>query len=192
MGKVIFDTSMSLDGFMAAANVRPGAGLGDDGDRLHEWAFGPDLAGRELLDRAIEGLGAVICGRVTYDLSIPYWGDGGPTGEVRVPIIVLTHRPLAETFENNVYRTAGDVDSALAMARETAGDKDISVMGATTAQHYLRAGVVDEIAIHLVPVLFGAGVRTFADMGKHVTLEIVDQVAGSHATHLRYRVVRDA
>jgi len=84
------------------------------------------------------------------------------------------------------------VDSALAMARETAGDKDISVMGAATAQHYLRAGVVDEIAIHLVPVLFGAGVPTFADMGKHVTLEIVDQVAGSHATHLRYRVVRDA
>ena len=191
MGKVIFDTSMSLDGFMAAANVRPEAGLGDDGERLHEWVFGADPAGRALLDRAVAGLGAVICGRVTYDLSIPYWGDGGPTGEARVPVVVLTHRPLAETFDDGIYSTAGDPASALAKAREIAGDKDVSVMGARTAQQYLRAGDVDEISIHLVPVLFGTGVATFADLGRHVTLERLDLVDGTAAAHLRYRVVRD-
>ena len=193
MGKVIFDTSMSLDGFMAGANVRPEAGLGDDGERLHEWVFGADPVGRELLDRAVAALGAVICGRTTYDLSIPYWGDGGPTGEARVPVVVLTHRPLEERFEDGVYSTAGDAETALARALEIAGDRDISVMGAATAQQYLRMGAVDEIEIHLVPVLFGAGVATFGDLGgEHVTLERIEVVDGAAAAHLRYGVGRDA
>jgi dihydrofolate reductase len=192
VGKVIFDTSMSLDGFMAAANVRPEAGLGDDGERLHEWAFGADPAGRELLDRAVAGLGAVICGRVTYDLSIPYWGDGGPTGEARVPVVVLTHRALEETFENGVYTTAGDPDAALATARGIAGDRDISVMGAATAQQYLRSGDVDEIAIHLVPVLFGDGTSLTETLPAHIELELAGQESTLGATHLRYRIKRAA
>jgi dihydrofolate reductase len=193
MGKVIFDTSMSLDGFMAAADVRPGAGLGDDGERLHEWVFGADPVGRELLDRAVAGLGAVICGRRTYDLSIPYWGDGGPTGEARVPVVVLTHRSLEDAPHGGVYSVAGDAETALEIARELAGEKDVSLMGADTAQQYLRMGAVDEIEIHLVPVLFGAGVPTFGDLGgKHITLERLDVVDGAAAAHLRYRVVKDA
>jgi dihydrofolate reductase len=79
MGSVIYDMSTSLDGFIAGANVRREAGLGDDGERLHDWAF-QDEAGKEILEREVARLGAVICGRRTYDMSIQYWGDGGPTG----------------------------------------------------------------------------------------------------------------
>jgi hypothetical protein len=90
MGSVIYDKSMSLDGFIAGANMRLEAGLGDDGERLHDWAF-QDEAGREMLEREVDRLGAVICGRRTYDMSIQYWGADGPTGSARVPLFVLSH-----------------------------------------------------------------------------------------------------
>ncbi len=80
MGIVIYDKSMSLDGYIAGANMRVEAGLGDDGERLHDWAFKDP--GIELIQREVDNLGAVICGRRTYDMSIQYWGDGGPTGRL--------------------------------------------------------------------------------------------------------------
>src|SRR5262245_56903080 len=91
MGIVIYDKSMSLDGFIAAANMRVEAGLGDDGERLHDWVF-KDPAGMEMIQREVEHVGAVICGRRTYDMSIRYWDADGPTGDARVPVIVLSHR----------------------------------------------------------------------------------------------------
>lgn len=90
MGSVIYDKSMSLDGYIAGANMRVEAGLGDGGERLHDWAF-KDPVGMELIQREVGNLGAVICGRRTYDMSIPHWGDGGPTGDARVPVLVLSH-----------------------------------------------------------------------------------------------------
>jgi len=80
MTRVIFDISMSLDGFVTASNVRPEEPMGDGGQRLHEWAFGEDERNRELLAEAIDALGAVIAGRRTYDLSVPWWGGGRPIG----------------------------------------------------------------------------------------------------------------
>src|SRR3712207_6822028 len=91
MSKVIFDISMSLDGFVTAANVRPEEPMGDGGQRLHEWAFGDDERNRELLAEAVHSLGAVIAGRRTYDHSVPWWGADGPTGPARVPVFVVTH-----------------------------------------------------------------------------------------------------
>ncbi|HEU4354113.1 MAG TPA: dihydrofolate reductase family protein [Actinomycetota bacterium] len=191
MGIVIYDKSMSLDGFIAGANMRLEAGLGDDGERLHEWAF-QDEAGIELIQREVAQLGAVICGRTTYDMSIPHWGADGPTGPARVPLFVLTHGVPDDVPEDGVYTFVDDLETALARARETAGDKNISVMGADVGRQFLDAGAVDEISLHLVPVLFGSGTPLFGEgVDEHVTLEFAGVSESPHATHLRYRVVHD-
>jgi len=191
MGTVIYDKSTSLDGFIAGANVRLEAGLGDDGERLHDWAF-QDEAGKEMLEREIERLGAVICGRRTYDMSIQYWGADGPTGSARVPLFVLSHSVPDDVPDAGAYTFVDDIHTAFAHAREAAGERNISVMGADTARQLFRAGLVDEISVHLVPVLFGSGTRMFEDVvDEHVTLELVEVTGSPHATHLRFRVVRD-
>jgi len=192
MGKVIYDKSMSLDGFIAGANVRLEAGLGDDGERLHDWAF-QDPAGMELIQGEVAKLGAVICGRRTYDMSIPHWGADGPTGPARVPLFVLSHSVPDDVPEGGVYTFVGDLETAVTRARETVGNRNISVMGADVGGQLLRAGLVDEISVHLVPVLFGSGTPLFRDLGdEHVTLELVEQRESRYATHLRYRVVRES
>jgi dihydrofolate reductase len=191
MGSVIYDKSASLDGFIAGANMRIEAGLGDDGERLHEWAF-EDQAGTEMLEREVERLGAVICGRRTYDMSIQHWGADGPTGAARVPLFVLSHGAPDEVPEGGVYTFVDDLETALARARETAGDKNISVMGADVGRQLMNAGAIDEISVHLVPVLFGSGTPMFGEgVDEHVTLEFLGVSESPHATHLRYRVVRD-
>jgi dihydrofolate reductase len=192
LGKVIYDKSMSLDGFIAAANMRPEAGLGDDGERLHDWVF-KDPAGMEMVQHEIDDLGAVICGRTTYEMSMPGWGADGPTGAARVPVIVLSHGVPDDVPADGVYAFVGDTRTALARARETAGDKNISVMGAETGRQFIDARVVDEISIHVVPVVFGSGTPLFGrGVGEHISLELVGESETPYAKHLRYRVVRDA
>jgi dihydrofolate reductase len=133
----------------------------------------------------------VICGRRTYDMSIQYWGADGPTGPARVPLFVLSHSVPDDVPEGGVYTFVDDAETALARARETAGEKNISLMGGEVGRRYLRAGVVDEISVHLVPVLFGSGTRMFEDVvDEHVTLELLEMAESPHAVHLRYRVVR--
>jgi dihydrofolate reductase len=191
MGSVIYDKSMSLDGFIAGANMRVEAGLGDDGERLHDWAFN-DPAGMEMILAEVGNLGAVICGRTTYDMSIPHWGPDGPTGDARVPLFVVSHGVPDDVPEGGVYTFVDDLDKALGLAREAAGDKNIGVMGADTGRQFLDAGVIDEISIHVVPVLFGSGTPLFgAGVEEHVTLEFLGVTESTYATHLRYRVVRD-
>jgi len=192
MGKVIYDMSMSLDGFVAAGNMRPEAGLGDDGERLHDWVF-KDPAGMKMVQDAIEHLGAVISGRTTYEMSMPGWGTDGPTGPARVPVIVLSHGVPDDVPADAVYTFVGDTETALARAREAAGDKNISIMGADTGRQCMNAGAVDELSIHVVPVVFGSGTPLFGTgVDGHVTLELLDQSDSTYAKHLRYRVVRDA
>jgi dihydrofolate reductase len=191
MGSVIYDKSSSLDGFIAGANVRLEAGLGDDGERLHDWAF-HDVEGKEILDREVGRLGAVICGRRTYDMSIQYWGADGPTGPARVPLFVLSHGVPDDVPEGGVYTFVEDLETAFTRARATAGDRNISVMGADVGRQLMNAGLIDEISVHLVPVLFGSGTPLFGvGVDEHVTLEFVGASQSEHATHLRYRVVRD-
>ena len=191
MGSVIYDKSASLDGFIAGPNVRLEAGLGDDGERLHDWAF-QDEEGREILEREVSHLGAVICGRRTYDMSIKYWGADGPTGPARVPLFVLSHGVPDDVPEGGVYTFVEDLETAFARAREIAGDRNISVMGADVGRQLMNAGVIDEISVHVVPVLFGSGTPLFGGgVDKHVTLEFVGVSQSEHATHLRYRVARD-
>jgi dihydrofolate reductase len=190
--KVIFDMSMSLDGFVTASNVRPEEPMGDGGQRLHEWAFGDDERNRELLAEAVNSIGAVIAGRRTYDLSVPWWGADGPAGPARVPVFVVTHAEPEEVPEGGVYTFVTDgIESALEEAKAAAGDKDVAVMGgAEIGQQYIGARLIDEISIHLVPVLLGGGTRMFEHLGgKHIQLETAGVIETPAATHLQFRVV---
>lgn len=193
MGKTVFDTSMSLDGFTTAANQTPEEPMGAGGQRLVEWAFGNDETNRRFLEESVAELGAVICGRRTYDHSLPWWGADGPSGLARRPVFVVTHTAPTEIPSGSVYQFVTDgIESALKQAQDTAGDKDVTIMGgADLGRQYLAAGLVDEISIHLVPVLIGSGTRMFADLHNgHVLLEQVNALATPSANHLRYRIVR--
>jgi dihydrofolate reductase len=191
MSTVVFDISMSLDGFITASGRRPEEPMGDGGEKLHEWITGE--GGSEYLERSISELGAVIAGRDTYDDSLPWWGADGPTGPARIPLFVVTHEKPAESLEGGVYKFVTDgIESALAQAKTAADGKIVTVMGgASIGQQYIRAGLIDEISIHLVPVLFGDGTRMFEHLGgEHIHLEPVEVTETGAATHLRFRLVK--
>ena len=193
MTRVIFDISMSLDGFVTASNVRSEEPMGDGGHRLHEWAFDQDERNRELLAEAVNFVGALIAGRRAYDLSVPWWGADGPAGPTRVPVFIVTHAEPEEVPEEGVYTFVTDgIESALACSRAAAGDKDVAVMGgAEIGQQYIRAGLIDEISIPLVPMLFGSGTRMFEHLAsEHMQLETAGVIETPLATHLRFRIVK--
>ncbi|WP_218033662.1 dihydrofolate reductase family protein [Paenibacillus lautus] len=120
-----------------------------------------DSRNRKLLEEAGQKLGAVITGRVTYNDSIPWWGADRPIGPARRPVFVLTHQVPEKVPENGVYTyVMNGMESALEQAKKAADGKVVCIMGgADVAQQFIVAGVVDEISIHLVPVLFGSGIR---------------------------------
>ena len=191
MGKVIFDISLSLDGFMTAANRRPEEPMGDGGLRLVEWAFAEDERDRAVLTEGIASIGAVIAGRRTYDTSVAWWGADGPTGPARLPVFVVSHGVPDETPDGGVYTfVAGGIERALEEARAAAGNKDVTVMGgAQTGQQYLAAGLVDELSLHVVPVLLGDGTRMFENLGDaHIVFEPIATIQTPRATHLRLRM----
>jgi dihydrofolate reductase len=189
MGKVSFNISMSLDGYINGPDVTPEQGLGRGGEFLHEWVFNGNERNREVLESGLEGIGAIICGRRTYDLSIQWWGADGPTGELRLPVFVLTHDAPEDVPDGSVYTfvTSG-IEDALAHAEAAAEGKGIAVGGgALTFRQYLAAGLVEEIGINLVPVLLGSGTPLFEE-GEQARLELVEAIGTPLATHLRYRV----
>ena len=187
MGAVVIDMSMSLDGYIAAPNDTRGQGLGEDGMRLHSWMFDDPSVFEQVYGDLRNNTGAVIMGRRSYDNSTESWGDAGPLGDV--PCFVVTHRPLTNAAPMFTVVPDG-IESALAQAQSTAGDKVIGVMGASMGQQFLAAGLVDEIRIHLVNVLLGGGRRLFETLPERVELEQrrVDDTAG--IAHIDYRVVR--
>jgi dihydrofolate reductase len=200
MSASVLYMSMSLDGYIAGPNDTPGNPGGDRFMRLHEWygfgAQGPDPSdfksdqqsglGQHFLDEG-NATGAVLAGRRTVEQA-GYWG-GNHHG---VPIFVLSHRPPDPSVANYplvTYVTDG-IESAMAQAKAAAGGRDVLVHGAYTTQRALEAGVLDEIQIHLIPVLFGAGRRLFEALSRRVELEIVRVIDTPEATHIRYRVRR--
>jgi dihydrofolate reductase len=187
MGSVVIEMSMSLDGFIAAPNDNPEQGLGEDGMRLHNWAFDDPAVLEQFFGDVAEQTGAVIMGRRSYDNSIKEWGGKGPLGDV--PCFVVSHRPLADADPVFTVVTDG-IKSALAKAQEVAGDKPIGLMGANLDQQYLAAGLVDEIRIHLVNVLLGGGRRLFDTLPQRVELEQVKVTETAGVAHIEYRVVR--
>ena len=196
MSKVIFDISMSLDGFITGANRTPAEPLGEEGEHLHDWAFNSkDEYNRDLISQSVRTTGAVICGRRTYDDSLPFWGADGPTGAARLPVFVVTHHVHKESPEGGVYTFVTDgIESTLQKAKKAAGDKHVSVMGgADIGQQYIKTGLVDEVSIHLVPVLFGSGTPMFANLGEtHIQLEPGQVTETPEAIHLRLRIIRQA
>ena len=193
MGRVIFDMSVSLDGFVTADRISADEPLGAGGEVLHEWAMGTDPADAEAVAAATGRLGALIAGRRTYDASIRWWGPDGPTGPRRLPLFVVTHSVPDDVPAGGVYTfVTGGPEAALEGAKAAAGDADVAIMGGPDlGGQYLAKGLVDEVGLHVVPALFGAGTRMFGDLvGGHVALEAVDVAAAPSATHLRYRVLR--
>jgi dihydrofolate reductase len=199
MSKTVLYMSMSLDGFVAGPNESPDNGLGDGGDRLHEWVFadgaegdgsgvpaGPAGVNGEVFDEAMS-TGAVVAGRGTVEPA-GYWGGDHHDG---VPIFILSrHSSEAERARWPLVTYVDDVGAAMTRAKEAAGEKDVLVHGAGVAQMALAAGVLDELQIHLIPVLFGEGRRLFDHLGTgHVELEPIGVVDGPGVTHLRYRVL---
>jgi dihydrofolate reductase len=187
MGTVVIDMSMSLDGYIAAPNDTPEQGLGEDGMRLHNWAFDDPSVFEQIFGNLVEETGAVIMGRRSYDNSIEAWGGKGPLGDV--PCFVVTHRDFEVPDPLFTVVTDG-IESALAKAQAAAGEKRIGLMGADLDQQFLAAGLVDEIRIHLVDVLLGGGRRLFAELPQRVELEQTGVGQTDGVTHLEYRVHR--
>jgi dihydrofolate reductase len=178
--------SMSLDGFVAGPDDRPGQELGHGGGRLFNWLDdrnGPGVNGQ--VYREALATGAVISGRRTFELA-GRWGGDHHDG---VPINVLTHHVDDGDEPPGSARFYTDVTSCASDARAAADDRAVMVHGAGAAQALLRAGELDEIELHLVPVLLGAGRRLFDHLdGNRTELELDRQLEGRDATHLRYRV----
>ena len=194
MGKVIYDISMSLDGFIAGANARPEAGwagLGEGGERLHDWGFNSaDPRNSKIMEALSAGTGAVIVGRTTYNLSILNWGADGPMG-AGVPTVIISHSMPQDIPAGGVYTFVDSIEAALETAKKAAGAKDVVLQGGNIAQQFIALGLVDEIFIHLVPVLFGSGTRLIEELGGgHVQLETTEVIETKEATHLRFRVIK--
>ena len=183
--------SMSLDGYIAGPNDEPNNPGGDGFDRLHEWAWTADWKIRpgpasELHDE-INATGAVLAGRRTVE-QVDHW-KGDHHG---VPIVVVSHRPPGPSVASypKVTYVSDGIASAMTQAKAAAGDRDVLVHGAYTAQRALEAGVLDEMQIHQIPVLFGRGRRLFDELPSQIELEIVRVIDTPDATHIRYRLNR--
>jgi dihydrofolate reductase len=192
--------SMSLDGFIAGPNERPDNGLGDGGHRLHEWFWGSEptdasgVPGRpsgvngQVMDEVM-ATRAVVAGRGTFE---PAGGWGGDHHD-GVPIFILARQePGVDISQWPLVTYVNDVTTAMTRAKEAAGDRNVLVHGAVTAQLALAAGVLDELELHVIPVLFGQGRRLFEGLApEQIELErtrILEGEAG--VTHMHYRVVR--
>lgn len=192
MSASVLYMSMSLDGYIAGPNDGPGNAGGDDFMRLHQWygfqSTPPNTKatgwGAHFMEEG-NATGAVLTGRRTAE-QVDHW-NGDHHG---VPIFVPSHRPPGPSVANYplvTYVNDGIV-SAMAQAKAAAGDRNVLVHGAYTAQRALEAGVLDELQIHQIPVLFGAGRRLFDVLPSRVELDILRVVDTPEATHIRYRV----
>lgn len=199
MSASVLYMSMSLDGYIAGPNDGPDNPGGDAFMRLHEWygfasdagpntpTVDPSGVGKLFLDE-IRATGSVLSGRNTVE-QVDYWGGDHHDG---VRIFVPSHRPLGPSvaiYPLVTYVSDG-IASAMKQAKDAAGDRNVLVHGGYTAQSALEAGVLDELQIHQVPVLFGSGRQLFDVLPARVELEIVRVIDTTEATHIRYRVVR--
>jgi len=198
MSKVFSAHAVSVDGYITGRDPGPGRGLGDGG-MLFDWYGDGDTPSKvfagfrlsepsaRVLDALAERVGAVVAGRNTYEDSDQFGGDGGPHPTAR--LFVLSHRPAPEMRGRQTLVTTG-IEDAVAAAREAAGDKDVSLMGGGVVTEALRAGLVDEVVLHQVPVLLGDGRPFFQARPEHVRLRLVEAVPAPGVTHLRYAVAR--
>jgi dihydrofolate reductase len=205
MGKVTSGLTMSLDGFIAGPNDGPENPLGENGMRLFDWyesgdtdyvvpsggmTFKVSSQSAEMLRGAFSSIGAIVTGRRTFDITNG-WGGRHP---LDVPIVVLTHTvPDGWDYEGSSFTFVTDgVESAVEKAREVAGEKDVAVGAASLVQQCLKAGLLDEVHVDIVPVLLGGGVRMFDNLGpEHIELERTQIIEAPDVTHMTFRVVKE-
>ena len=209
------DITMSLDGFIAAPNASLENPLGEGGMRLHEWAFaaqswreqhgmsgGEANEDSEILEESTKAMGAVIMGRKMFSggegpweddpNAAGWWGDDPP---FHVPVFVLTHHAReTKPMEGGTTFTfvTDSIESALEQAQGVAGEKNVAIAGgANVVQQYLKAGLLDELQIHVAPLLLGDGVRLFGDDGaQQPKVEVTRVIQSTAVTHLGYSVVK--
>lgn len=213
MAKLRLDISMSLDGFVAGPNQSEENPLGEGGMQLHEWAFGLAAwrkrhgedggevnSSNQVVEEQLASLGAAVMGRNMFGGAGPWgddpwdgwWGDDPPFHN---PVFIVTHHarePVSKEGGTTFTFVTDGIESALEQAREAAGDKDVGLSGgANVAQQYLQAGLIDEMQLHLVPVLLGDGARLFDNLGSAtVGLECTGVVEAPGVTHLTYHIVK--
>jgi dihydrofolate reductase len=212
VSRLRFHISMSLDGFVAGPNQSEENPLGEGGMQLHEWVFGLAAwrkshgqdggevnASTEVVEESLENIGATVMGRNMFGGEGPWrdhpwdgwWGDNPP---FHMPVFIVTHHarePVTKEGGTTFTFVTDGIESALEQARAAAGGKDVALAGgANVAQQYLRAGLIDELQIHIVPVLLGDGARLFDNLGGvEVGLECTRAVEAPGVTHLTYRVL---
>ena len=211
MPRVTSQISISLDGFAAGPNQSLDNPLGEGGERLHDWAIataawnrqhgravGTEGVDSDIVASSVKGVGAYIMGRRMFGGGDGpwdpewkgWWGDEPP---YHVPVFVLTHHerePLEMEGGTTFHFVTGGIESALEQARAAAGDADVQIAGGASAiQQYLAAGLLDELYLHIAPVLLGSGERLLEDVGDP-QLEPVEAIHSPAATHIRYRVAR--
>lgn len=214
MAKLRFEVSMSLDGFIAGPNPSVDHPLGEGGMQLHEWAFklaawrkphgregGEVNASTEIVEESLQNIGASVMGRSMFgggsgpwgeDPWDGWWGDDPP---FHTPVFVLTghaREPLQKEGGTTFFFVTDGIESALAQAKAAAGGRDVSLGGgADVAQQYLQEGLIDELTLHVVPVLLYDGTRLFENLADaEVELEPVRAVQAPGVAHLQYRVLK--
>jgi dihydrofolate reductase len=211
MSKVRVHISTSLDGYVAGPDQSQEEPLGEGGERLHDWLValrswreaqgmegGEENVSDSVFEEALANVGVEIMGRGKFGPAARgTWGDDpwrgwwGEDPPFHKPVFVLTHHerePLTLTDTTFTFVTDG-IESALERAREAAGDKDVFIGGgAATINEYLAAGLIDELELHVVPILLGGGARLFDGVGPEVKLELLRVIEAPGVTHLKYRV----
>ncbi|MFC0434882.1 dihydrofolate reductase family protein [Kutzneria buriramensis] len=195
MSKVFTALAVSVDGYITGRDPRAGYGLGD-GSTLFDWYFDGDtpsqvfdgftLAGASapIFDALAGRVGAIVAGRNTYEDS-DHFGGGSPHPAAH--LVVLSHRPAPEISERQTLVTTG-IEDAVAAARKAGAGKDVGLMGGGVVTSALRAGLVDELVLHQVPVLLGGGRPFFQSLPEHIRLRLIDVVPAPGVTHLHYAV----
>jgi dihydrofolate reductase len=193
MGKVTAEISMSLDGFITGPNVGVGNGMGDGGERLHDWKFDAktetDVA---IVDEINSSTGAVVIGKRMFDVGFEPWGDPPPFG---MPVYIVTHQarePLPMQGGTTYTFVTDGIEAALELARAAARDKNVGIWGgANIMRQYLKARLLDDMQLHLIPALLGGGVRLFEDLDpKGIELRRTSSIETPGATHFRFELVK--
>ena len=193
MGKITANLSMSLDGFITGPNVSINNPMGDDGERLHDWMFSGKTESEavEFQELVFKTIGALVMGRRMFDLGVDAWGDN-PV--FHAPVFVLSHNPKEKVVKQGgttyTFVTSG-TESALTQAKAAAGNKDIMLVGgANVIQQFIKSGWLDEIQIHLIPILLGEGTRLFDQLDRSIELERIQVTEAPDVAHLGFRIVK--
>jgi len=191
VARVICDMSISLDGYVTGPNDSRQNPFGDGAGMLHDWIWDEATDDdRDILQEMIDSCGAVEMGRKSFDKNEGDggWGDGGPVGDI--PCFVVTHNQPTTSYPAVYTFVTDGVASAIEQAKQVAGDKIVGLHGATVMQQGLPLGLVDEVRVHVVPVLLGGGTPLFSTLDSAITLERTEVQVTPAATHLAFRVVR--